>query len=307
MCANVYAELTLSSSNFYIQKIQKAIDFIEENINIKLGIRDIAKQSGLSTWEFQRVFRSATGNSVGEYTRGRKLTFAAQSLQETKRSILEIALDAGFSSHEAFSRAFKKQFQINPSDVRTQNKSILLKKKPQITKKDLLHFNGGIELVPEIFSCPARTILGLKTKTPSPFFGFQNYDEALLPHWQKLSARKNEITNFVDGYALGVVTQESIEAEELDYIAAYEVKGSGDTPKGMEVYEIPASQYAVFTNTGSGNKSAYTVNYIYGTWLPLSSYKRNDHGVDFELFDDRYIPRSEKAVSEFHLPIVQKK
>ena len=58
-------------------------------------------------------------------------------------------------------------------------------------------------------------------------------------------------------------------------------------PDEMVTYEKPAGTFAKFTNQGTGEKTYFTANYIYGTWFPNSDFSRGV-GDDYEVFDDRY-------------------
>src|SRR5262249_34051831 len=68
---------------------------------------------------FHRIFRGLIGESIAEHQRRLRLERAARRLRDTDRPILDIALDAGYDSHEAFTRAFRAHFDMAPSEFRT--------------------------------------------------------------------------------------------------------------------------------------------------------------------------------------------
>ena len=78
--------------------IQKAIDYIENNILDNLNYDEIAKQIYLSSYHFHRAFSMITGVTVGEYVRNRKLSLAGQELFLTKAKVIDIALKYGYES-----------------------------------------------------------------------------------------------------------------------------------------------------------------------------------------------------------------
>src|SRR6185437_5625321 len=83
----------------------------------------VASMSGVSRYHISRIFAVATGRSVMRYIRGRRLTEAARVLaSEAPRAadILSVALDYGYGSHEAFTRAFRDQFGVTPEAVRAE-------------------------------------------------------------------------------------------------------------------------------------------------------------------------------------------
>lgn len=98
----------------------KALWFIESHYGHELALEDIASHSNVSRYHMSRAFEAATGQSVMRYVRRRRLTQAARALANGAPDILSVALDAGYSSHEAFTRAFCDHFGLTPETVRTQ-------------------------------------------------------------------------------------------------------------------------------------------------------------------------------------------
>lgn len=98
--------------------VAKALWFIEGQFSRCPSLDDIAAASGTTRFHLSRSFRWATGQPVMAYVRGRRLTEAYKSLTDGTPSILGLALEAGYSSHEAFTRAFRDQFGLTPEQVR---------------------------------------------------------------------------------------------------------------------------------------------------------------------------------------------
>src|SRR3984885_16268476 len=96
----------------------KALWAIERNLNRELSLQEVAEACGVSRFHLAHAFGEATGYSVMEYIRRRRLTEAARALAGGAPDILALALDAGYGSHEAFSRAFRTQFGTTPETVR---------------------------------------------------------------------------------------------------------------------------------------------------------------------------------------------
>lgn len=99
--------------------ITKALRYINSEYK-KTGItvEDVANHAGFSTDYFNRIFFAHTGFNVMEYVRFSRLKIAAWLLRTCDTDILSIALDCGYESHESFSRAFKNQYGITPSEYR---------------------------------------------------------------------------------------------------------------------------------------------------------------------------------------------
>src|SRR3954469_18752887 len=97
---------------------QKALWYIESHLRSVLTLDDIAAIGGVSRFHMVRAFGAATGLSVMRYVRARRLTEAARALANGAPDILELALDADYGSHEAFTRAFREHFGVTPEAVR---------------------------------------------------------------------------------------------------------------------------------------------------------------------------------------------
>src|ERR1700687_3859830 len=102
--------------------VGKALWFIESHFAREITFEDIAAASGVSRYHLSRAFGAATERSVMRYVRGRRLTEAAKSLAAGATDILSVALDAGYGSHEAFTRAFRDQFGLTPETFRAQRR-----------------------------------------------------------------------------------------------------------------------------------------------------------------------------------------
>ena len=107
--------------------VEKALDFIDEHIEDKLFLDDIAKGIGYSPFYVSRVFSQKMGISIVSYIRMRKLQFAFSSLQKSK-TILEVAYQYGFESHEGFTRSFKRFFGFSPKVIKDQKMAYTIPK-----------------------------------------------------------------------------------------------------------------------------------------------------------------------------------
>ena len=105
--------------------ITKALNYIKtEKKKSDITIDDVATHAGFSTDYFNRIFFAHTGFNIMEYVRFSRLKKAAHLLRGTNNDILDIALDCGYEAHESFSRAFKNQYGISPSEYRKKYEKV---------------------------------------------------------------------------------------------------------------------------------------------------------------------------------------
>lgn len=113
-----------------IQAIVDEIDRCIMNYNDEaLTLRFLSRSLGYSEFYTTRKFREISGIQFREYLRLRKLAFALKEVRDSEKSILDIAFDYGFSSHEAFTRAFKRTYGVTPSEYRKRPKPVVLRTK----------------------------------------------------------------------------------------------------------------------------------------------------------------------------------
>lgn len=100
------------------ERIQKSIDYIEEMIYEPILLEEVAKSAYMSLSSFYIVFQSLMGTTLKDYVRKRRLSLSAFALVHTQKSVLEIAIAHQYNGYEAYSRAFKKLFNLSPKNYR---------------------------------------------------------------------------------------------------------------------------------------------------------------------------------------------
>lgn len=98
--------------------IKRIIDYIENNLDRKLSLDEIAKEAGYSKFHLNRVFLECVGCTIYKYTQMRRLTVAAEKLVHTQKPIIEIAYEANYSSQQSFTYAFRQLYGDPPQVYR---------------------------------------------------------------------------------------------------------------------------------------------------------------------------------------------
>ncbi len=111
-----------------IQHIVELIDAcILSGCDEALTLRSLARELGYSEYYVSRKFRALSGLSLRDYLRGRRLAFALRDVRDTDEPLLAVALRYGFSSHEAFTRAFRAAYGCTPSAYRARPVPVVLR------------------------------------------------------------------------------------------------------------------------------------------------------------------------------------
>jgi len=270
----------------YMPNILRAVDYMERNLSSPISVADIASEAAYSTFHFVRLFKALTGYTPGSYLRRRRLTEAAGELARSRKRIIEIAIDYQFQSQEAFTRAFKDCFGINPSAFRRRGDGYLLGAARRIDKLFLIHCMEVITMEPRIVKKEAVKMIGIM------YYG-DNKNWEIPKIWEEFMRLMNKIPNRLptqEAYGLCFYTEQFSKTGLFYYLAGLPVSSLDEIPMELVGKTLPASEYAVFTHKGplTGKTTIKdTYAYAYGTWLPGSPYV-NPYAYDFEYYDERF-------------------
>src|ERR1700761_7055598 len=271
---------------------QKALWYIESHLGRPLTLDDISAVAGVSRFHLVRAFAAATGFSVMRYVRARRLTEAARALAAGAPDILQVALDADYGSHEAFTRAFRDHFGVTPETVRATTCLAQLKLQEPI----LMESTAFDHIAPPRFETgKAMLVAGLGDR-------FSHDNGAGIPGlWQRFH---QYIANFPGrtGKAAYGVCCNGDDAGNFDYIAGVEVADFSDLPREFSRVRIPEQRYAVFTHKDHVSAIRRTVNTIWNHWLPASGLKAAD-APSFERYDEKFDSATGNGGFEIWIPV----
>src|SRR5262245_31570476 len=100
------------------KKLQRALKYARRNHGTNVLLSNLAAEAGQSLFHAHRKLRAVLGETPKQFTLRLRVDRAAAALLNSRATILEIALECGFESHEAFCRAFRRRFRLSPSAYR---------------------------------------------------------------------------------------------------------------------------------------------------------------------------------------------
>ncbi|QJC51526.1 helix-turn-helix domain-containing protein [Paenibacillus albicereus] len=252
-----------------------ALDDLEERLRAgeEVDLARTARIALCSEHHFKRMFSYLSGVPLAEYIRRRRLTLAGEELLERDVKVIDVALKYGYTSPDAFARAFQAQHGATPSGARAAG--IQLKAYPRMTFH--LSLRGGMEMKVRIVERGAFRIVGLGRRVPIQFDGV---NPAIQSMWESLTpAGMAELKALADGEPTGLVSASTNFSEER-----MEEKGELDhhigaattrpAPAGWDALEVAASTWAVFEAVGAFPVALQNVwGRIYAEWFPSSGYE----------------------------------
>jgi AraC family transcriptional regulator len=274
----------------YLKAFENAIIYIEDHLGEAITVEEVARVAGYSYYHFTRQFSSVLGESIGSYIKKRRLADGAKKLLYTHKSITAIAMENGFDSSEAFSRAFKAIYKVNPSTYRKNRLDLFLSTKEKLESELLCHRTRNITVHPKIVDLPDIKTAGLRGQTTLRY--------NVLPQlWHQFNTLSDTIPNRkANGRSFGIC--EACEEGNTIYsmnddilfseVVALEVDKYDNLSEPFVPKTLQGGRYAVFTHKGSLVSLKKTFDYIWGTWF-LNTKETLDCREDFELYDERFL------------------
>lgn len=105
-----------------IKKLTPALEYISESYKEDISLSDVCEKAGMSNYYFCRLFKNTLKIGFTDYLNAVRIYHASEMLTESDKSVLEVALDSGFSSVSYFNRVFKSIKNCSPSEYRSFSK-----------------------------------------------------------------------------------------------------------------------------------------------------------------------------------------
>ena len=313
----------------YISRINRVIDYIEDNITEELSLKKLSHVANFSAFHFHRIFRAIVGEPLNQFIQRVRLEKAAMKLiGQSKLTITEIALECGFSSSSSFARAFREHFNVSASEWREQMnvtnskngeaESNIGKQKSKMRKDsrsssaytegikshewrrqqmvDKKTLNVDVKEIPSMHVAYVRHIGSYKGEAGL----FERLFNKLFT-W----AGARDLLRFPATKVMTVYHDNPEVTDESKLRTSVCITVPEDTEVDGEVGKMTISggKYVIGHFELDDTEYEEAWNALYGAWLPESGYKPDD-GPPFEMYlnDPKEHPRH-KSIVDIYIPV----
>jgi len=235
--------------------LNKAINYIVENISEPPSLEEIASLSSFSKFHFHRMFKDFTGETLSNFIRRIRLEKSVFLLVfETHRSISDIAMTCGYGNTQSFNKAFKKFFNLTPNEYKMRAKQ----------KKDEIIFNNKETSIEYQVS-----IKYLKSFKIVYHRNFGAYSNTQTNTFQNISKQRYPTKEFI-----GICWDDPnvTKDENCRYDTGYILNTNEDINQDMMIQEISDSTYALLKVNIKKGDFELAWEYLLYNWLPKHGY-----------------------------------
>jgi AraC family transcriptional regulator len=280
----------------WLNRLNIAIDYLESNLDNEIDYSYVAKIACCSEFHFSRMFSSLANVSLAEYVRRRRLTKAEFEVQKTTAKITDISMKYGYSSPDAFTRAFRQLHGVTPISVRENG--VLLKAYPRMSFQ--ITIKGASEMDYRIENIDCNLRFAVKRENVKTVDAFK-----IVPQLWANAQSTGFLQKLIDMSwdnpkcklegLLGIFGKEAaIKDETFDLLMG--CRYDSDIPNDMEELILPPSVYAVFPNN-----IVNAWQRLYTEWLPTSGYELANHPCI-----ENYLAPGSEVEQELWVPIIAK-
>lgn len=268
-----------------INAVQRMQDYIISHTDGKITIQDLSLAAGYSTYHCIRIFKDLTGKTPFEYIRAIRLTKAAEKLRDSDSRVLDIALEKGFDSHDGFTRAFYRQFNITPQKYRSEKAALRYFTYYPIRAYYQILENEGKNLpmgkvsgtvTATAVERPARKLILLRSKNAADYL---TYCSEMGCDWEGIL---NSIPEKFDTAALLTLPQKLILEGTSDCAAGIEVPKdyAKAIPEGYDIIELPPCKMLYFQGMPYENEDDFGIAIGIASEA-VSNYRPETYGFRF--------------------------
>jgi AraC-like DNA-binding protein len=264
------------------QAVERMQELIEQCITEPITLRMLADASGYSPWHAARVFKEQTGKNPFDYIRELRLSRAAERLLNGDEKIIDVAFDFVFETHEGFTRAFSRQFGVNPRKFQKEKPAVKLFMPEKI--RDCYHKIKRGELTMstnqntvfvQVVDRPARKLIIKRGITAKDYFAY--CEELGCDVFEELKSVKEAIYE-----PMGLWLPKNMQKQGTsEYAMGVEVPVNfvGEVPQGYEIIELKPCKMMIFQ--GQPYDDNNFMQAISDIWSVMKTYNPEIYGFQW--------------------------
>jgi AraC family transcriptional regulator len=264
------------ASGEYSRRIDRVIDYLRENLHRPVKVGELAHVACFSEFHFHRIFGAVSGETLNNFTNRLRLEKATRLLRYSDQSLTDIALDCGFSSSAAFSRAFRCGYDTSPSQFRKSGEI----KKSKICKELFPKEEYGLPMSAEekraafpvrLIDIPERQVAYIRVTNAFEM------DKVLAALKTVIKWAKSQ-----DIFSQGILFGMTVDDPHVTLASSF----PPECMEGVSQLIMPAMRYAAIKVSGDIHKVATAWDYLYRDWL-INSVHEPEHAPALEVFLDK--------------------
>ncbi|TRO59116.1 AraC family transcriptional regulator [Streptomyces sp. IB201691-2A2] len=255
-----------------LERLNQAMEHIECHLDQRIEVSELARIAVTSEYHFRRLFSALAGIPLSEYIRRRRLTIAGAEVLAGERTLLEIAVRYGYTSGEAFARAFRTMHGVGPGEARRAGAS--LQSQPRMSFR--LTVEGSSSMRYRVVEKEEFKVVGKKARVPLVHEGMNPAIAAFIRGIGQETIQR--IERLSDQQPEGIISvsdnldESRAEGTELDYY--HGVVTHAPVPEDMDALTVRAGTWAVFENSGPFPQALqYLWRDVFTQWFPSNPYQ----------------------------------
>jgi AraC family transcriptional regulator len=275
--------MIFTTNDKYEQILLSTLIHIQTHLEDDLRLDTLAKRTGFSAYHFHRLFRSAIGEPVKDYVRRLRLEKAAYRLKVSEEVILHLALDAGFKTHESFTRAFRRQFGLTPNEYRSHFLKASRARKKQVQPQYIADYNIKDEtgLLPngstsrQVRVEHVRPIIVAFVRHVGPYDKLLDKESPMSVLWEELFAWGNATGLIdVDSLLIGIPQDDPsvTPPQKQRFDVCVQIPEFRNPSGHIGCQTIPAGMFGVGRHFGSFDNLADSYTHIYDSLVTSGKY-----------------------------------
>ncbi|WP_168707621.1 AraC family transcriptional regulator [Gordonia paraffinivorans] len=233
-----------------IGTLNAVVDLVDQNTSEPVDLPGFARTHGTTEYHLRRMFASLAGIPFSEYVRRRRMTLAATDLVSSDIGLLDLAVRYGYSSVEAFGRAFRSVHGASPSDVRTHGGPFAT----QAVLRFRLTVEGSRPMDVTITERPAFVLAGHAARVPLIYAGVNPHIQRHIASIAPEEHARLKSLNDTDPAGILAITDgsepDAPEGTPITYVHGVALQHDSTVPEDLSSLAVPAGPWATFRSSG---------------------------------------------------------